>query len=334
MDLTGGSPTTATDPSQILQAPGTHRRTYQACVSISHHPLLLLRWVSNFLAGHISASVRNSCLTPLLILVSIQIPCRKRKVRCDLGPVDDPHDPPCQRCRRESKECYFSATRRKRRASSGEEEIRDGEDLTDEPAPYNVRRKSARASGSFQGEHTSTQDGIHPDHSGSISAGSPLDGYKYRPPEQPRPSSQYSIANHPSGKIENGPDQELTNEAAATLFQSPINTPGDALHLLLQASGQSEAMHRHGTADQSFHLHSSPASAFPSSMNSIAPERSRTAQQLGSGTLAGNIDPAITDNGVERETLQTTKADLAVWSRLRFVRAGWFTAKEAINYID
>ncbi|KAK4106296.1 hypothetical protein N658DRAFT_413317, partial [Parathielavia hyrcaniae] len=47
------------------------------------------------------------------------IPCRRRKVRCDLGSVDDPHEPPCVRCRRESKECYFSATRRKRKADDG-----------------------------------------------------------------------------------------------------------------------------------------------------------------------------------------------------------------------
>ena len=43
------------------------------------------------------------------------IPCRRRKVRCDLGSVDNPRDPPCVRCRRESKECFFSATRRKRK---------------------------------------------------------------------------------------------------------------------------------------------------------------------------------------------------------------------------
>ncbi|PSR94215.1 hypothetical protein BD289DRAFT_338620, partial [Coniella lustricola] len=47
------------------------------------------------------------------------IPCRRRKVRCDLGSVDNPHDPPCVRCRRESKECYFSATRRKRKTDDG-----------------------------------------------------------------------------------------------------------------------------------------------------------------------------------------------------------------------
>ena len=57
-------------------------------------------------------------------------------------------------------------------------------------------------------------------------------------------------------------------------------------------------------------------------------------QQPGQQAFAGNIDPAITGNGIERDVLQNTKEDLLVWSRLRFVRAGWFTAKEAMNYID
>jgi hypothetical protein len=32
------------------------------------------------------------------------IPCRRRKVKCDLGSVHNPSDPPCMRCRRESRE--------------------------------------------------------------------------------------------------------------------------------------------------------------------------------------------------------------------------------------
>lgn len=38
--------------------------------------------------------------------------CRTRKVRCDLGPVDSPQDPPCARCKRERKECVFADSRR------------------------------------------------------------------------------------------------------------------------------------------------------------------------------------------------------------------------------
>ncbi|KAI2000173.1 hypothetical protein LOZ50_006141, partial [Ophidiomyces ophidiicola] len=47
-------------------------------------------------------------------------PCRKRKVKCDLGSVDNPRPPPCVRCRRESKRCEFSATRRKRKADDAD----------------------------------------------------------------------------------------------------------------------------------------------------------------------------------------------------------------------
>ncbi|KAL1952798.1 hypothetical protein VTO42DRAFT_4242 [Malbranchea cinnamomea] len=46
------------------------------------------------------------------------IPCRERRVRCDLGSVDSPHNGPCGRCRRERKFCHFSATRGKKKAGS------------------------------------------------------------------------------------------------------------------------------------------------------------------------------------------------------------------------
>lgn len=60
------------------------------------------------------------------------IPCRRRKVKCDLGSVDNPNDPPCVRCRRESKECFFSATRRKRKLTGdGKEDIADHEYFDD-----------------------------------------------------------------------------------------------------------------------------------------------------------------------------------------------------------
>ncbi|ODQ78318.1 hypothetical protein BABINDRAFT_39889 [Babjeviella inositovora NRRL Y-12698] len=38
--------------------------------------------------------------------------CRMRKVKCDLGSVDSPHDPPCARCSRERRECTFVESRR------------------------------------------------------------------------------------------------------------------------------------------------------------------------------------------------------------------------------
>ncbi|GAA5930045.1 hypothetical protein JCM10213_002852 [Rhodosporidiobolus nylandii] len=34
-------------------------------------------------------------------------PCRARKLKCDLGDPDAPSEPPCKRCRRESRDCVF-----------------------------------------------------------------------------------------------------------------------------------------------------------------------------------------------------------------------------------
>ncbi|KAJ5501993.1 hypothetical protein N7463_004867 [Penicillium fimorum] len=38
-------------------------------------------------------------------------PCREKKVRCELGSPDCPNKPPCARYRRESKPCFFAASR-------------------------------------------------------------------------------------------------------------------------------------------------------------------------------------------------------------------------------
>ncbi|KAK9473137.1 uncharacterized protein V1510DRAFT_447973 [Dipodascopsis tothii] len=38
--------------------------------------------------------------------------CRERKVKCDLGSLDNPSDPPCARCKREGRRCEFLPSRR------------------------------------------------------------------------------------------------------------------------------------------------------------------------------------------------------------------------------
>lgn len=49
------------------------------------------------------------------------------------------------------------------------------------------------------------------------------------------------------------------------------------------------------------------------------------------------IDPALTMEGVpapDRMQDQGYKDAISAWSRFRFVRAGWFTPAEAIDYIE
>lgn len=40
--------------------------------------------------------------------------CRNRKMKCDMGPLDDPHGPPCVRCRREHKECILPDNKKRK----------------------------------------------------------------------------------------------------------------------------------------------------------------------------------------------------------------------------
>ena len=244
------------------------------------------------------------------------IPCRKRKVRCDLGPVDDPHDPPCVRCRRESKECFFSATRRKRRIDGDDEEHGDEDS---EVAAHLARRKSARIQGSPQ--------------EGSLPPQSPLDPYG-QAQNAPYPRSQQYVQSPHGSHMDASQDQEVTNEAAAALFQSPINTPGDALHLLLKASNQSEEFESQevsspgtvgGRTDQ---RHSGAGGNHPLPTTTAFGKT----QQTGQDGNATNLDPAIT--GIGQGSPTPSQEALSIWSRLKFVRAGWFTAREAIAYID
>lgn len=48
----------------------------------------------------------------------------------------------------------------------------------------------------------------------------------------------------------------------------------------------------------------------------------------------GAIDPALSDPQIDREQDQGYKDAIRAWSRFRFVRAGWFTPTEAIEYIN
>ncbi|KAL8907942.1 MAG: hypothetical protein Q9207_001088 [Kuettlingeria erythrocarpa] len=127
------------------------------------------------------------------------------------------------------------------------------------------------------------------------------------------------------------PNQEVANETAAALFKTPINTPGDALHLLLEASGRTESLQRQDTINKG---HQVP----PSSSNRRSTGRRRATQPslTASQLRREDIDPAITGNAQSQDEVEIADVADAVkaWSRLRFVRAGWFTAREAIAYVE
>ena len=154
------------------------------------------------------------------------IPCRRRKVRCDLGSVDDPHDPPCVRCRRESKECFFSATRRKRKADDDSED----HDIDD----YIIRngRKRVNASGSPPVQHLDPRyySELPLTPGGSTGRSQPL-----RRPDSASRSNRRRGGDETLGAGDE-PNAQVENLEAQTVMRRGVFGPHDALDLLYKAA--------------------------------------------------------------------------------------------------
>lgn len=166
------------------------------------------------------------------------IPCRRRKVKCDLGSVDNPGDPPCVRCRRESKECFFSATRRKRKLDEGGEDSLDGYEYGDD---YVVRngRKMAHTSSPAIGARPSSMGGPLPRSNSSYNEnssgiqGAPLTpgGSIGRLQPLRRPMQDKDDRD---GKDDT--NTQLENLEAQEVMRREVYGPHDALDLLYKAA--------------------------------------------------------------------------------------------------
>lgn len=139
----------------------------------------------------------------------------------------------------------------------------------------------------------------------------------------------------------------MMNKTAADLLSPAIANSHDALHLLSEAAGRSEDLNRRSHEGR-FGSQKSPSTTFNTPTTT-------TAQLSRAGTLGkdeqvspdqmpvdsmfspGLVDPCITNNAGSIVSLEIEDADfvngLKAWSRLRFVRAGWFTNREAMAYI-
>lgn len=161
------------------------------------------------------------------------IPCRRRKVRCDLGSVDNPSDPPCVRCRRESKECFFSATRRKRKAD--DDDVGDGASADEDDYTIRNGRKRLRPGGSpplAQLDRRLYSD-VPLTPGGSVGRSQPL----RRPHDA---SSRSSTTPGHRGPDFVGVDGEanmpLENFEARSVMRREVYGPHDALELLYKAA--------------------------------------------------------------------------------------------------
>jgi hypothetical protein len=222
------------------------------------------------------------------------------------------------RCRRESKECFFSATRRKRKA--------DGEDEYEEVDDYEVRngRKRQRSDG-LPEPLTITTATNAAYVSQPLTPGGSVG--RYEPLRRPNTSG----GNHSAP--ENEEDQKVNNETVATLQAGEVYSGHDALNLLFEAAGMN-AHHRTGSNSS----HQRPTiGGTPGSQTNFASPQANVSHVRGNsrGNVEPSVDPAIQQPMIPDPPNEAAFADaVRAWSKFRFVRAGWLTAKEAIAYID
>lgn len=159
------------------------------------------------------------------------IPCRKRKVKCDLGSVDNPSAPPCVRCRREFKECFFSVTRRKQKLDENDEPIYDA-DFVDR----NARKRTVSEAGS--GLDDGPYGGERPTLLGRMSSGVG-GGYRDTPlaPTTGGTGYQRGIGGRDERRNSDAdPYRVMTNPEAQSTMRTEIYGPHDALNLLYKAA--------------------------------------------------------------------------------------------------
>jgi len=227
--------------------------------------------------------------------------------------VDAPSDPPCQRCKREKKTCYFTETRRKRKAGEA-----DGLDAQDE---YHDRV-------SHESEDRELSTG-----QGGGYAGSPtLDATRRRgmhsTPEQAR---------QPEIRVK-GEGEEVRNSAAAALFQTPIHQPGDALQLLVDAASRTQSMANDERRKSGSSLHGHKGSLSGMLATTTGPAIDPAILKLSTQTRGQGEDATAQSSHINNQRQQPLDPDLVAssqtWSRSRFVRAGWFTAREGAAFME
>jgi len=304
-------------------------------------------------------------------------PCRKRKVKCDLGSkpayaitasdadmatgVDNPHDPPCSRCRREHKECVFSATRRKRKQSrDADDASSDGglgrdkrrlilstEDSQDEGIAYTYPNSSTSP---YPQIANSAPQWSHPTQTTQTSHASqttaPSSGYDLNMMAAPDPSadgrSSKTLSPRPFASITSprsnpgNANEHMLNKEAANIMHPSIATSHEALHLLSVAAGRTEEANRLESQSLPSHLRS-PSTIFGSPSSGGASHRRTASHNMASGErIAGEAarfrtTTAQAFNAAEDKIYQEA---VQMWSRMRLVKDGWFTETEAIAYVD
>ncbi|KAJ5550063.1 hypothetical protein N7535_001994 [Penicillium sp. DV-2018c] len=259
------------------------------------------------------------------------IPCRQRKAKCDLGTGPDglPIGPPCARCRRELRECIFPEKRawersRKRAHSPESYETgispRHGRQLstTSPDGSVLVQGQTQHAHQANEARTTIPETSFHRKQSFQ------QPGWPY---QHDQPGSTPGAFDHPSvgpPRADQSPSHAYENNKqrsnstlANSMMRTVVASGNDALNILFEAATAQEDNH----AETSSESIAGPPSAGPST-------HVRTP-----GNYESAFDPVA--RVVHPVQLSAASQDtLNVWEACRFVKMGWFSAREAVTFID
>lgn len=274
------------------------------------------------------------------------IPCRQRKAKCDLGAGPDglPIGPPCARCRREMRQCVFPEKRAwERSRKRGTLVAGSACGLFPDVDEANVPARPTKSES--QGGQLATgmsSDGVK----APLSQGQQLVQYQAASPfpqgwglsgQQASPqndrASQVGISPgtgvEGSVRSQNSPgyayqDRHRSNpNLASSMMRTVVASGNDALNILFEAataqnhddipptdtSPQIEGSSRPGHLDVKERVTPQPF-ASPATLESVS-----------------RANPPVVISDATQETLN-------VWGACRFVKMGWFTAREAVTFVD
>ncbi|KAL5383471.1 hypothetical protein DPSP01_005870 [Paraphaeosphaeria sporulosa] len=219
------------------------------------------------------------------------INCRQRKAKCILDTTPEGElKPPCQRCKREMRECIFRSERswvKRRKPGEARDEDPPTEHHVNIPSGTNGAQQISnlhRASTSAQS--MSPHDSVHTRLSDMMS-----------PPAHLR---RISTA-----------QPDLSHSVMRTV----VSSGSDALNLLFEAAHHRDALENQARVE-------SQAQDTP---------RSGTSYNLGPD---GQPSSPFTFKAQPVQMSQPSPETLRVWTTCRFVQMGWFSAHEAVTYVD
>lgn len=139
----------------------------------------------------------------------------------------------------------------------------------------------------------------------------------------------------------------MMNRTAVELLSPAITNTHDALHLLSEAAGRTEDLNRYAARQSVSSFNSGPSplthGQSPGNVSANFSRTPRSGASAGGNTYFPGIEPATIDAQMPEGTGQREESGnpqdpgyvdaVRAWSRLRFVRAGWMTVEEGMEYV-